>query len=88
MSFALIDVTDTAAAMGYHCPVSVENAIPAVEVAQVLTAAREAVAYAPIGSSRIPFHINRFENGVISAADMVMILGVDQHGRPAATILA
>jgi hypothetical protein len=72
----LIDVTDTARAMGYECPVSVESTIPAAEVAEVLAAARDAAAGAAMAAtvSAVPFRIVRTEGGVIRPVEMVLVL--------------
>ncbi|MGV9638034.1 hypothetical protein ACWDO0_27990 [Nocardia rhamnosiphila] len=84
----LIDVTDTAAAVGFHCQVSIEDSIPATEIAQVLTAAIAAIPHSDRGSWRVPFQILRFENGVVTSVGMLLVIGVDDHGRTTATIRA
>ncbi|MCC3318467.1 hypothetical protein [Nocardia africana] len=88
MSLVLVDVTDTAAAMGFRCTVRVDSAIAPADVAQVLEAARAAAADISAPVRRVPFRIVSVEAGVIEAVPLELVLGVDPLGRPAAAILA
>ncbi|NKY88843.1 hypothetical protein [Nocardia veterana] len=88
MGLVLVDVTDTAAAMGFRCTVGVDSAIAPADIAQVLAAAREAATGIGAPVRRVPFQILSVEAGVIESVPLEMVLGVDLFGRPAAAILA